>query len=269
MHRHRHIRETGEILLRHGYPRLEMAFLVLLTGLAGLIASFVMLRAGIDSMALRYPLAVGCAFLAFLFQLWLWLRLRHHWHRDLVEIVTQLPGGGSGGGSGGAGEAAAKTVSGHGGTFDGGGASASFDVPGSDLGGAFDGGGASASFDVPGSDLLGSSVEAAASAEEAAIPLFALIGIAAVALSMVLLAFSLVSTAPFLFAELLVDGAMSATLYRRLRHLPQRHWTQAAVRRTIVPFVLSALFLSAVGFGMAWAVPGAQTVGEFLHLRAQ
>jgi FtsH-binding integral membrane protein len=244
MHRHRHIRETGEILLRHGYPRLEMAFLVLLTGLAGLIASFIMLRAGIDSMALRYPLAVGCAFLAFLFQLWLWLRLRHHWHRDLVD-VTQLPGGGSGG----AGEAAAKTVSGH--------------------GGAFDGGGASASFDVPGSDLLGSSVEAAASAEEAAIPLFALIGITAVALSMVLLAFSLVSTAPFLFAELLVDGAMSATLYRRLRHLPQRHWTQAAVRRTIVPFALSALFLAAVGFGMEWAVPGAHTVGEFLHLRGQ
>lgn len=249
MHRHRHIRETGEILLRHGYPRLEMAFLVLVTGLSGLIASFVMLHAGIDSMALRYPLAVGCAFLAFLFQLWLWLRMRQHWHRDLVEIVTQLPGGGSGGGSGGTGEAAAQTVSGH--------------------GGAFDGGGASASFDVPGSDLLGSSVEAAANAEEAAIPLFALIGIAAVALSMVLLAFSLVSTAPFLFAELLVDGAMSATLYRRLRHLPQRHWTQAAVRRTIVPFVLSALFLAAVGFGMAWAVPGAHTVGEFLHLRGQ
>jgi hypothetical protein len=245
MHRHRHIRETGEILLRHGYPRLEMAFLVLVTGLAGFIASYVLLRAGIDSMALRYPLAVGCAFLAFLFQLWLWLRLRHRWHRDLVEVMAQLPGGGSGS----TGEAAARTFSGHGGTFDG--------------------GGASANFDVPGSDLLGSSVEAAASAEEAAIPLLALIGIAAVALSMVLLAFSLVSTAPFLFAELLVDGAMSATLYRRLRHLPRRHWTQAAVRRTIVPFVLSALFLAAVGFGMAWAVPGAHTVGEFLHLRAQ
>jgi FtsH-binding integral membrane protein len=240
MQRQREINRVGRRLLQHGYPRLEMAFLVIVTGLAGFLASFALLHAGVQSMALRYPLAVGCAFIALLLQLWLWLRLRQDWREDLVDAAADLASGGSDRPSG---------IEGHGGTFDG--------------------GGASANFDVPGSDLLGSSVEAAASAEEAAIPLFALIGIAAVALSMVLLAFSLVSTAPFLFAELLVDGAMSATLYRRLRHLPRRHWTQAAVRRTIVPFVLSALFLAAVGFGMAWAVPGAHTVGEFLHLRAQ
>jgi FtsH-binding integral membrane protein len=237
MQRQREINRIGRRLLDHGYPRLEMAFLVLVTGLVGFLASFALLHAGMQSMVLRYPLAVGCAFIALLLQLWLWLRLRHDWREDLADAAADMASGYSDKPSG---------VSGHGGTFDG--------------------GGASANFDVPGSNLLGSSVEAAANAEEAAIPLFALIGIAAVALSMVLLAFSLVSTAPFLFAELLVDGAMSATLYRRLRHLPQRHWTQAAVRRTVVPFVLTALFLAAVGFGMAWAVPGAHTVGEFLHL---
>jgi len=237
MQRQREINRIGRRMLDHGYPRLEMAFLVLVTGLVGFLASFALLHAGMQSMALRYPLAVGCAFIALLLQLWLWLRLRHDWREDLADAAADMASGYSDKHSG---------VGGHGGTFDG--------------------GGASANFDVPGSDLLGSSVEAAANAEEAAIPLFALIGIAAVALSMVLLAFSLVSTAPFLFAELLVDGAMSATLYRRLRHLPQRHWTQAAVRRTMVPFVLTALFLAAVGFGMAWAVPGAHTVGEFLHL---
>jgi len=237
MQRQREINRVGRRLLHHGYPRLEMAFLVLVTGLAGFLASFALLHAGIDSMALRYPLAVGCAFVALLLQLWLWLKLRRDWRADLLDMGTELASGSSDASSG---------MEGHGGTFDG--------------------GGASANVDMPGSDLLGSSVEAAANAEEAALPLFALIGIAAVALSMVLLAFSLVSTAPFLFAELLVDGAMSATLYRRLRHLPQRHWTQAAVRRTIVPFLLSALFLAAVGLAMAWAVPGAHTVGEFLHL---
>jgi FtsH-binding integral membrane protein len=240
MQRQREINRVGRRLLDHGYPRVEMAFLVVVTGLAGFLASFALLHAGIQSMALRYPLAVGCAFIALLLQLWLWLRLRHDWREDLADAAADLASGYSDKPSG---------VGGHGGTFDG--------------------GGASANFDVPGSDLLGSSVEAAANAEEAAIPLFALIGIAAVALSMVLLAFSLVSTAPFLFAELLVDGAMSATLYRRLRHLPRRHWTQAAVRRTVVPFLLTALLLGAVGFGMAWAVPGAHTVGEFLHLRAR
>ena len=238
MLRQREINRIGRRLLHHGYPRLEMAFLVLVTGLAGFLASFALLHAGVGSMGLRYPLAAGCAFVALLVQLWLWLKLRRDWREDLLDTGVDLASGSGDASSG---------VTGHGGTFDG--------------------GGASASVDVPGSDLLESSVEAAANAEEAAIPLFALIGIAAVALSMVLLAFSLVSSAPFLFAELLLDGAMSATLYRRLRHLPRRHWTQTAVRRTIVPFLLAALFLSALGFAMAWAVPGAQTAGQFLHLR--
>jgi hypothetical protein len=237
MHRQREIDRVGQRLLHHGYPRVEMAVLVLVTGLAGFLASFALLHAGLGMMALRYPLAVGCAFIALLLQLWLWLKLRHRWRDDLADTV-EIPSG----------------------SID-----SSPDYCGG--GGTFDGGGASGNFDMPGTDLFSGPVEAAANAEEGAIPLFALIGIAAVALSMVLLAFSLVSTAPFLFAELLVDGAMSASLYRRLRHLPQRHWTETAVRRTIVPFALSALLLAAVGFGMAWAVPGAHTFGEFLHLR--
>jgi FtsH-binding integral membrane protein len=236
MHRQREIKRIGQQLLHHGYPRLEMAFLVLVTGLAGFLASFALLHAGIQMMVLRYPLAVGCALIALLVQLWLWIKLRHDWCEDLVDAAGDLA---SGNGD------AAPGYSGGGGTFDG--------------------GGASGDFGSPCGDLLGGSVDAAANAEEAAIPLFALIGIAAVALSMVLLAFSLVSTAPFLFAELLVDAAMSATLYRRLRHLPRRHWTQTAVRRTIVPFALSALLLALIGFGMEWAVPGAHTVGQFLR----
>ena len=238
MHRQREIQKLGRKLLQHGYPRLEMAFLVLVTGLAGFLASFALLHAGILSMALRYPLAVGCAFIVLLCQLWLWLRLRHRWHEDLIDVVGELPSGSSDG---------AGQAGGH--------------------GGSFDGGGASANFDVPGSDLLESAAEATASAEEAAIPLLALLGIAAVALSMLLLAFSMVSSAPFLFAELLVDGAMSASLYRRLRNLPTQHWTRAVVRRTIVPFLLAALLVAVAGFAMAWAVPGAHTVGEFLHPR--
>ncbi|WP_332848448.1 hypothetical protein [Massilia sp. S19_KUP03_FR1] len=222
MPRQREINRVGRRLLHHGYPRLEMAVLVLVTGLAGFLASFILLHAGIGSMALRYPLAVGCAFIVLLLQLWLWLKLRHRWRRTLD--IGDIPSGN------------VDLSPGHGGCD---------------------------------ADVFSGAIEAAANAEEAAIPLFALIGIAAVALSMVFLAFSLVSSAPFLFAELMIDGAMSASLYRRLRNLPRRHWTQTAVRRTIVPFALSALLLALVGFGMAWAVPGAHTVGQFLHLRGQ
>jgi hypothetical protein len=237
MHRQREVQRLGQRLLQHGFPRLEMGLIVLVTGLAGFLASFALLHAGIQNMAVRYPLAVGFAFIALLLQLWAWLRLRHRWHEDVIDVLGELPSGGSN---------SAAPVSGH--------------------GGSFDGGGASGNFDLPCGDVLGDSVEAAASAEEAAIPLLALIGMAAVALSMVLLAGSLVMSAPVLFAELLVDGAMSASLYRRLRHLPQQHWTQAVVRRTVIPFALTALFVALAGFAMEWAVPGAHTVSEFLHM---
>jgi len=71
--------------------------------------------------------------------------------------------------------------------------------------------------------------------------------------------------APALFAELLFDGVLSYTLYRRLRTADSAHWLTTAFRRTIVPFALTALFLAIVGAAMgAWA-PGAHTLGAVLH----
>ena len=35
-----------------GFPRLQMLFLVILTGAAGMVASYALLRSGVDSMAL-------------------------------------------------------------------------------------------------------------------------------------------------------------------------------------------------------------------------
>ena len=53
-----------------------MTLLVVLTGGAGLLASFVLLHLGVDSMAVRYPLAVTIAYAVFLLLLWLWLRTK-------------------------------------------------------------------------------------------------------------------------------------------------------------------------------------------------
>lgn len=63
-------------LLQDSYPRLQMGLIIALTGAAGLLCSFTMLRAGIASMTLRYPLAVAAAYLVFLLLLWIWLRAR-------------------------------------------------------------------------------------------------------------------------------------------------------------------------------------------------
>lgn len=40
-------------LRSHGFPRLQMLFLVTLTGVFGLLASYCMLSLGVDAMAVR------------------------------------------------------------------------------------------------------------------------------------------------------------------------------------------------------------------------
>jgi hypothetical protein len=46
-------------------PRLHMALIVSATGAAALLFSFLMLRMGLGTMWIRYPLAVGLAYLFF------------------------------------------------------------------------------------------------------------------------------------------------------------------------------------------------------------
>jgi hypothetical protein len=75
----------------------------------------------------------------------------------------------------------------------------------------------------------------------------------------------IVYIAPALLAEILVDGALVAGLYRRVKRLEQRHWLRAAVRQTLLPAVLVALFFTVAGYALQKAVPGAHTIGEVWH----
>jgi hypothetical protein len=68
-------------LERFHTPRFDLSMIVLATGFAGFFGSYVLLWSGMTSMAIRYPLAVVVAYLAFLGLLWCWLR----WRRDETE----------------------------------------------------------------------------------------------------------------------------------------------------------------------------------------
>src|SRR5688500_3218802 len=61
-------------LMRRASPRLHMLVLVCVTALTGFATSYGLLHAGLTSMALRYPLAVGAAYVVFLGLVRLWLR---------------------------------------------------------------------------------------------------------------------------------------------------------------------------------------------------
>ena len=85
--RAREIQRTRDRLQRHGAPRLEMASIVLVTAAAGLLASFLMLHAGVTSMAVRYPSAILIAYGLFLAQMAAWARWRDASMADPIEVA--------------------------------------------------------------------------------------------------------------------------------------------------------------------------------------
>lgn len=245
-------------LNRDGYPRLQMSLLVALTGGAGLLASFLLLHSGgVEAMHFRYPLAVGCAYLVFLFLLWLWLHSKADDYLDGSIDIPDLSAADS------PGIDALPDFGGAGGEFGGGGASGNFVIddslpsPALSIG---DGGAA---------DSLGEAVgEVVGSADEGAIPLAVALLITALVAVLLLATIYIVYLAPVLFAELLVDGALSASLYRRMRGLQTRHWLASALHRTAVPFAVTAIGLALTGYALHAYAPEAHTLGEVLrHFR--
>jgi hypothetical protein len=235
-------------LERRGVPRLQMMLIVALTGGAGFLISYALLHIGVDSLAWRYGLSVAIAYLPFLFLLWLWMRTSPSDYDGLDDVIADAIDA----------KPSRSTSSpvqfeGAGGHFGGGGASGDWDPSCS----------ADPILEMPQLPEIGSAGDVL-DAEEAAIPL----GIALVLLSLlVLLLFACVSiiySAPTLFAELLVDGVLSASLYQHLRRIRSRHWLSSAVRRTALPFFVTAFLLVCAGLLMAHYVPHARTLSEVL-----
>jgi hypothetical protein len=230
-------------LLREGFPRIQMFILVSLTGLAGFGASVAMLGTGIDAMALRYLLAMGVAYIVFLLLLWLWLRTSA---ADYFDIPA--PSGPGGDGAHGTAQDGPCDFAGGGGSFDGGGASANVDFGTGD--GVIE-------------TIAEKPLAAIGEADEAAIPLVVILLALGIALSSLFVIWS----APVLFGEILVDALLAAGLYRRLRVLEPSHWMVAALRRTMIPFVLTTLVVTGAGWAMQAYAPDARTIGDVFASR--
>lgn len=245
LHRHHVIQRIRGDLVRDGFPRLQMLLLVILTGASGFVASYILFHAGLVQMWIRYLVALGVAYLTFLALLWLWLRTRAEDYADCPDF-SGLSSSGSGSDE--------ACFGGKGGDFGGGGAGGSFEEPSEHFSAVGDS-------DSPVGDALG----AAAQAEEFALPLIVLVLTVAIVCSSLFMIYS----APVLFAELLVDGVLSASLYRRLRGLETQHWLKTAIRRTALPFALTAAIFSASGWGMALYAPEAHSIGDVVSYAKQ
>ncbi|MBK0012953.1 hypothetical protein [Stenotrophomonas sp. S41] len=221
-------------LQHHGWPRLQMALIVLLTGGAGFLASHVLRLAGLDSMLLRYPLSVLLAYVVFLLLMWLWIR----WRWDAVaDGAAEVASNGGGGGSS---PRTGPSWGGNGGHSGGGGASASW-----------------AEASTPSlTDTDGASLLEVADGE-AGLPLLAVAGILALAAGVLLASAWVVWSAPVLMAELLVDAAIVGGLYRRMQGMGAQGWWQLCLSHTIWPLLGLLVFFAVLGWFAQQLAPDA------------
>jgi hypothetical protein len=75
-------------------------------------------------------------------------------------------------------------------------------------------------------------------------------------------------SAPSLFAEVLVDAALSVGLYRRVCNSEPRHWVQSVLRRTGGPFAFALLFFVIAGGVAQMYAPEAVSIGGVLSHRS-
>ncbi|MCO7468550.1 hypothetical protein NJG16_00520 [Stenotrophomonas maltophilia] len=215
-------------LQHRGWPRLQMALIVVLTGAAGFLASHVLRLAGMDAMLLRYPLAVLMAYGVFLLLMWIWIR----WRWDAVaDGLGSGPGGGGSPGS---------PWSGGGGHSGGGGASASWGESA-----------ASSSTSADSTSLLD------VADGEAGLPLLAVLGIIALVATVLLASVWVVWSAPVLMAELLVDAAIAGGLYKRMQGMQEQGWWRLCLSHTIWPLLGLLVFFAGLGWLAQELAPGA------------
>ncbi|MBC3831874.1 hypothetical protein H8K33_10175 [Undibacterium amnicola] len=262
---------------KDGYPRLQMMLMVLMTGLIGFLSSFILLHSGMKTMWLRYLCAFGIAYIGFIGLLRVWLVTQREHVADVAEAVLDIayhssrPSSSSISSSGDA-IASMNQLSGQDGDFSGAGASASFDDTGSvsepliDLseagnaasnGSSYGSGGGSSGSSSSG---IGDTLSGVGDADDLVIPL----AIAAFVLALLLSTLYVVYSAPMLLAELSVDFLLATGLYRRLKKIPETAWLGTAIKKTIWPFLITALVISASGWVLQNSAPGANTLSEVL-----
>jgi hypothetical protein len=211
--------------------RFHMAVILGLTFAAGLLVTKLLLVSGNTNLAVRYAVAVGASYLAFLLLLKGWLR----WMDgeplapdvdadDVVDAVNEIGSLARDPGPGFHGE-----------------------------GGRFGGGGASSAWgDATGSVLDGD-------ADDALIVVIAIV-VVGIALSMLYLVYA----APTILAEVAFEAFLAGSLIRGARRA-ESGWVGGAVRATIVPFAITMAL--GIGFGTyaGRACPSALRAVDVLH----
>lgn len=238
--------EIRDRLVREGHPRLLVLCILIVSGGCAFLFSAGTLRAGFDSMGLRYPTAALVGYLVFVLLIRVWIA----WRRRGLEVdgagdlgldfpsfaldraVPQLDpfgGGGSGGGGGGA----------------------QWDVPA-----------ITESSSVPNATGADASLPRGVSFDLDADDLLLLLLAALLAAGGLAAMLYVVYAAPLLLAEVALDAALVSSVYRRLRREDVGHWSTAVLRRTWLPAAAVVCVMVGTGFILQHVFPDARSIGD-------
>jgi hypothetical protein len=229
------LRKVRTQFIERGYPRLVAMTLLAGAGITAFGSSVLLLGLGLDHMGLRYALATAVGYVAFLLLIRVWIamnRTMEHLQISDVLSIPDLPTG--------AGVTPTTNAGFSGGGSGGGGASHSWGAP---------------SMEMPDLDV-------GVDADEAWPVVVAAIIALVRALGAVFALYYVVYTAPILLAEVALDAALVAGVYRNLRKEDAGYWLTSAIRHTWKPAAAVAICLSIAGTVLQWAIPSALSIGE-------
>lgn len=248
------------------YPRLTVLAALMVSGAAAGGFSALSLRAGLTSMAVRYPCASLIGYGVFLGCIRLWIAYeRGRLNRGAVRVSNALsPGGGSGFGD------FVPDIG-----LPSGGGGGPVNVPAFFAGGQSGGGGGGADFAamVPDSGSSGSSVvsEAAKNVVGGALDAldddavkWLLLALAAAGAGFLAIGW-VVYVAPAMLAEVAINATLVSTAYGRLRKQDLESWMAAVFRKTWIPATVLVVMMSVMGWALHKAVPSAHSVGDVVR----
>ncbi len=261
---------------RLSHSRIQISIMLAMTSFSVVIASAILIRFGMTTMAWRLLLAGLIGYVVFLCLLRIWIWLCSERHNKLIDddgntslgdvydvsdgiLSIDIPSGSVGGSEG--------FSFGGGGDFAGAGAGGDLDAPNvpmpvvafSSAGsppssgglGLSDGaGGIGSGFDLGDVDLDDG---------------LALLAVALVAVLVLGALIYVIFIAPTLFAELLIDSAVVGGLYKHVGSAERTYWLKTALRKTAIPAAIVLLLLTIAGAVMQAAVPEAITAGDFFR----
>lgn len=261
-------RKLAGLLAHRFFLRFHLSLILGFSFVVGLLATKGLLLFGLESLLLRWPLAVFAAYGGFLLGIRIWLAYiglgRHLGDEDEESVadgaldVADL-GFSSGGSSSGSGIGADLRVpeipGGSSGSFGGGGASSDFAAAaegGSSLGDSLP------SVDLPDLDLGG--------ADDGCLPVLVLLAIAALLLAVFGVGVYVIWQAPFLLAEAAFEAALAAGLIRSAHRITDPGWIGGTVRASWKPLLWVLVITLLVAAVVEHYVPQARTLLEAVRL---